>query len=130
VLVGIGAVLFVSGVIVAGSFIAVGSARITRPLLQRVGLEGRLAVDNTIRSPKRTATTANALLIGVFVVTLVAVSGTSVRDFDDALHVFQVGDERLVQGAAVTGDQVVRVPLLAIKRLCGATGSPSFPVLS
>jgi putative ABC transport system permease protein len=80
-LVGAGAVLFVAGVIVAGPFLAVGGARITRPLLQRVGMEGRLAVDNTIRSPKRTATTANALLIGVFLVTLVAVSGTSARDF-------------------------------------------------
>ena len=34
-----------------------------------------------MRSPKRTATTANALLIGVFLVTLVAVAGASVRDF-------------------------------------------------
>ena len=34
-----------------------------------------------MRSPKRTATTANALLIGVFLVTLVAVAGASIRDF-------------------------------------------------
>ena len=45
--------------------------------MSRFGLEGRLAVDNTARNPKRTATTANALLIGVFLVTLVTVAGTS-----------------------------------------------------
>ena len=78
--------------IVAGPFLAVAAARLTRPLLSRIGMEGRLAVDNTIRSPKRTATTANALLIGVFLVTLVAVSGTSVRDF-------AVGEINKVQSA-------------------------------
>ena len=91
-LVGLGAVLFVAAVIVAGPFLAVAAARLTRPLLSRIGMEGRLAVDNTIRSPKRTATTANALLIGVFLVTLVAVSGTSVRDF-------AVGEINKVQSA-------------------------------
>jgi len=50
-------------------------------LLSRFGLEGRLAVDNTARNPQRTATTANALLIGVFLVTLVTAAGTSVKDF-------------------------------------------------
>ena len=49
--------------------------------MSRFGLEGRLAVDNTARNPKRTATTANALLIGVFLVTLVTVAGTSAKDF-------------------------------------------------
>ena len=58
-----------------------GGARLARPLLSRFGLEGRLAVDNTARNPQRTATTANALLIGVFLVTLVTAAGTSVKDF-------------------------------------------------
>ena len=52
-----------------------------KPVMSRLGLEGRLAVDNTARNPKRTATTANALLIGVFLVTLVTVAGTSAKDF-------------------------------------------------
>jgi putative ABC transport system permease protein len=49
--------------------------------MSRLGMEGRLAADNTRRNPKRTATTANALLIGVFLVTFVTVSGTSLKDF-------------------------------------------------
>ena len=79
--IGIGAVALAAGVIVGGPFIAKGGARLARPLMERFGMEGRLAVDNTMRNPKRTATTANALLIGVFLVTLVAVCGTSLRDF-------------------------------------------------
>ena len=67
--------------IVAGPYTAVHAARLARPLASRFGLEGRLAVDNIARSPQRTATTSNALLIGVFLVTLVTVSGTSLKDF-------------------------------------------------
>ncbi|MBJ7455510.1 MAG: FtsX-like permease family protein [Thermoleophilia bacterium] len=79
--VGMGAFLLFVGVIVAGPLIAIGGTRLMRPLMSRFGLEGRLAVDNTARNPKRTATTANALLIGVFLVTLVTVAGTSAKDF-------------------------------------------------
>ena len=79
--IGLGALLLVIGAIVAGPFIAVFGARVFRPLLGRFGLEGRLAADNSARNPKRTATTANALLIGVFLVTFVTVAGTSLKDF-------------------------------------------------
>jgi putative ABC transport system permease protein len=81
IVVGIGAVAIVAAVFVGAPYIAKGGARLVRPLLERFGMEGRLAVDNSVRSPKRTATTANALLVGVFLVTLVAVAGSSVRDF-------------------------------------------------
>ncbi|MDA0179747.1 FtsX-like permease family protein [Solirubrobacter phytolaccae] len=79
--IGFGALLLFVGVIVAGPFIALGGARLARPLMKPFGLEGRLAVDNVARNPGRTATTANALLIGVFLVTLVTAAGTSVKDF-------------------------------------------------
>jgi putative ABC transport system permease protein len=79
--VGLGGLALFIGVIVAGPMIARLGARLALPVMRRFGLEGRLAVDNTVRSPQRTATTANALLIGVFLVTLVTVAGTSVKDF-------------------------------------------------
>jgi len=79
--IGVGILLLIVGVIVAGPFLAVGGAAIARPLVHRFGLEARLAVENSARNPKRTATTANALLIGVFLVTLVTVAGTSIKDF-------------------------------------------------
>jgi putative ABC transport system permease protein len=78
---GFGALALFVGVIVAGPFIAVGGATLLRPVMSLFGLEGRLAVDNTARSPQRTATTANALLIGVFLVTLISVTGTTAKDF-------------------------------------------------
>ena len=79
--IGVGALALFIGVIVAGPIIAVVGSKISRPLLSRLGLEGRLAGDNIARNPQRTATTSNALLIGVFLVTLVTVAGTSAKDF-------------------------------------------------
>ena len=72
--------LFV-GAIVAAPYTAAHGARIVRPVAARLGLEGRLAVDNIARSPLRTATTSNALLIGVFLVTLVTVAGSNLKDY-------------------------------------------------
>jgi putative ABC transport system permease protein len=79
----IGAGLFFTfvGTIAAGPMIAVGGARVARPLASKLGLEGRLATDNIARNPQRTATTANALLIGVFLVTFVSVAGESAKDW-------------------------------------------------
>lgn len=80
-LVGIGAFALFVGVIVSGPIIAVLGARVLKPILSRFGLVSRLAIDNTSRNPQRTATTANALLIGVFLVTLVSVSGVTAKDY-------------------------------------------------
>jgi putative ABC transport system permease protein len=79
--VGLGTLVLVVGVLLAGPLIALVGARLLAPIAARFGLEGRLAVDNSARNPKRTATTANALLIGVFLVTFVTVAGTSLKDF-------------------------------------------------
>ena len=84
VAIGFGALALFVGVIVAGPIIAVVGSKAFRPLLSRLGLEGRLAGDNIARNPQRTATTSNALLIGVFLVTLVTVAGTSIKDFSVA----------------------------------------------
>lgn len=81
IVIGLGALLLVLGTLVASPLLALGGARALRPILGRFGLEGQLAIDNSVRSPKRTATTANALLIGVFLVTFVTVAGTSLKDF-------------------------------------------------
>ena len=80
-LLGLSAVLFFVGMIIAGPLIALAGSKVFRPLVGGLGLEGRLAADNVGRSPQRTATTSNALLIGVFLVTLVTVAGSSLKDF-------------------------------------------------
>lgn len=73
-----GFLLFV-GLFVGGPLLARGFGRLLRPLLSLGGLTGRLAADNVVRNPKRTATTANALVIGLFLVTLVTVSGEAMK---------------------------------------------------
>ncbi len=75
-----GLLLFVS-LFVAGPLLARGFAKLITPLLGVFGLTGRLAADNAVRNPKRTATTANALVIGLFLVTLVTVSGEAMKSY-------------------------------------------------
>jgi putative ABC transport system permease protein len=81
VVLGLGTLVLFVGVILVGPLVAVIGGRLLRPVLGVVGLEGRLAADNTARNPQRTATTANALLVGVFLVTFVSVAGTSAKDY-------------------------------------------------
>lgn len=53
---------------------------IGRPIQWRFGVPGTLAVDNAQRSPRRTARTASALMIGVALVSAAAVFASSLRD--------------------------------------------------
>ncbi len=78
-LLGLSAFLFFVGMIVAGPLIALTGSKLFRPFMRIFGLEGRLAADNVGRNPQRTATTANALLIGVFLVTLVNAAIATLR---------------------------------------------------
>ncbi len=76
-----GAFLLFVGLVVGGPLVARLFAAVLRVPARRAGLTARLAVDNTARNPKRTATTANALVIGLFLVTLVTVSGDALKKF-------------------------------------------------
>ncbi len=93
-LIGVGLILLFIGV-------AVLANRMVRPLasligwpIERIrGVIGRLARENTLRNPSRTATTAAALMIGVALVTFVAVFAAAIsRSFDDALDRQFAGD--------------------------------------
>jgi putative ABC transport system permease protein len=76
--VGIGAVLVVLGVVVLGPVVARPVARVLGiPLTLRRGGSGELARGNAMRNPRRTAGTASALMIGVAVVALFTVMGSS-----------------------------------------------------
>jgi putative ABC transport system permease protein len=75
------------GVIVLFIGVALFSSRLVRPLASLVGRpaariagpSGRLARDNAMRNPSRTAVTAAALMIGIALVTFVAVLGQGLR---------------------------------------------------
>jgi putative ABC transport system permease protein len=85
---GVGSLLLFVGV-------ALVAPQIARPMASKIGWlseklggsAGRLARDNAMRNPHRTATTAAALMIGIALVTFVAVLGSGLRNaFDDALQ--------------------------------------------
>ena len=77
-----GPVLMFLGVLIGGPRLAVWFSAavgfVVRPIARRVG---KLAVENVERNPTRTATTANALVIGVFLVVFVTAAGGAIRDY-------------------------------------------------
>ncbi len=73
-----GAVLVLVGAVVSGPGISKrASSLIAAPLSRFRGVTGDLARQNAMRSPRRTARTATALIVGVGVVTLFTVFGSS-----------------------------------------------------
>jgi putative ABC transport system permease protein len=78
-LAGLGALLTVVGVVVLGPVVAGPAGRLAgAPLAKLRGISGLLARENATRNPKRTASTASALMIGVAVVSLFSVLGASI----------------------------------------------------
>jgi putative ABC transport system permease protein len=78
-LVGIGAVCVFIGVAMLAPAIARPlSSVIGRPLARMLGEPGRLGRENSMRSPRRTAQTASALMVGLALVSAMSVFGASV----------------------------------------------------
>ena len=80
-LVGLGA----AGIFVGGGMLAPTVARpmagaLGRPLVRVLGISGRLGRENSMRSPRRTAQSAAALMVGLAVVSAVAVLGASLAE--------------------------------------------------
>ncbi|MEU3301325.1 FtsX-like permease family protein [Streptomyces sp. NPDC006678] len=79
-LAGAGGVLALAAFVVLGPVASSTAVRILGGPLDRLrGVTGRLAGRNALRSPKRTAATASALMIGVAVVSLFTVFGASLK---------------------------------------------------
>jgi putative ABC transport system permease protein len=78
-LVGTGAgLIFIGVAVLAAVFARPVTAAVGAPL-KRTGVPGRLAVENAGRSPRRTAATASALMVGLALVALVLVLADSVK---------------------------------------------------
>ncbi len=79
-MVGLGAVVLFFGVAGLSPLIARRTARlIGTPLPRMYGVTGTLARENSVRRPRRTAATASALMIGVAVVSVVAILASSLK---------------------------------------------------
>ncbi|MFD0403695.1 ABC transporter permease [Kitasatospora sp. NPDC059811] len=84
-LVGLGAGTLLIGVFVLTPLLARPLIALFAPLLRKVyGTPGKLAQENAIRNPRRTAATASALTIGVTLITALTVVGASVNKAVDA----------------------------------------------
>jgi len=118
-MIGIGVLLLFFGV-------SMNAARIVRPLAAVLGAPARaiggapgiLARDNATRNPARTASTASALMIGLALVTFVAIFGQGVfKSFEDAV------DQLFVADYAVTATNTFTpIDVAAGKSLLGKPG--------
>ena len=92
VLAGGGALLAFVGInVVSPVFAALAARLLGRPVAVLMRVPGRLARDNAARNPRRTASTAGALMIGLALVALAAVVGASitrtfVRTLEDSVE--------------------------------------------
>jgi putative ABC transport system permease protein len=83
-----------AGILLLFFGVSANAARVVRPLASVLGwpatrfggTAGELARDNAMRNPKRTASTASALMIGLALVTFVAILGAGIRSsFESAV---------------------------------------------
>ncbi|MBT2211823.1 FtsX-like permease family protein [Actinomadura sp. NEAU-AAG5] len=97
-LVGGGAFGVFIGVAMLAPVISVPVVRVlAAPFAKVMGTPGRLAQQNALRNPRRTAATAAALMIGLALITMVNVMGASMRKSVDAQIDRQFGADYLVQ---------------------------------
>jgi putative ABC transport system permease protein len=81
---GLGALALVLGMVLVGPVVARPLAGVLgAPLARARGVSGSLARRNAMRNPKRTASTATALLVGVAVVAMFTVVASSLKQYVD-----------------------------------------------
>jgi putative ABC transport system permease protein len=105
-LVGIGAALLFIGVAVVAGLVARGATRVLGTPLMGLGMPARLAVDNAGRSPRRTAATASAIMIGLALVALVMVLADSLKTSADRLVADRFRADLVVSPAGLGGDRL------------------------
>ncbi len=82
-----GALAFIGVSMLSALFAGAVASIIGKPVEQLKGITGRLARDNASRNPQRTSATATALMIGLALITGVAVLTASlIQSFDDLLE--------------------------------------------
>jgi putative ABC transport system permease protein len=96
-LLGLGTIaLFIGFAMLAPRLVKPLAAVVGWPALRFGGMAGELARENSIRNPARTASTAAALMIGLALVTVVAVLGAALRDSTQGAVRDQVAAEYVV----------------------------------
>src|SRR3712207_6232898 len=115
-LLGIGIVALFLGVALAAPHMVKPLTRLVGLPARRSGVAGDLANANSMRNPGRTASTAAALMIGLTLVTVVAVLGAGLRTTVESAVTDQVNAPYIVDGIdgapfeAAEGDALARAP--------------------
>ncbi|WP_328742277.1 ABC transporter permease [Streptomyces caniferus] len=82
---GVGAVLLLIGVFILTPLLSRPLIALAAPVLRAFGTAGTLARQNALRNPRRTATTASALMVGLTLITGLTVIATGVQKGVDKL---------------------------------------------
>jgi putative ABC transport system permease protein len=113
------------GVLLLFFGVSMNAAKVVRPLAAVLGAPARtiggapgiLARDNATRNPARTASTASALMIGLALVTFVAIFGQGLRaSFEDAVNKLFIADYAITSTgnfqpiSAATGESLIGKP--------------------
>ena len=121
-------ILLIIGVVLMFVGVAMIATRIVRPLAYVLGAPGArfggsagsLARENAVRNPARTASTAAAVMIGLALITFVAVIGQGFKSsFTDAVNTLFVADYSVSGGA--NGDPLTNKAADAVATAPGVT---------
>jgi putative ABC transport system permease protein len=112
--VGLGAVVAIVGVFVLGPVIARPLAAVIGWPLATTGMTGRFARQNAMRTPRRTSSTAAALMIGVALVAFISILAASTKaSTSDTLEASMRGDFVVNAGTSSGGVSTAIEPQLA-----------------
>ncbi len=115
-LVGLGAVaVFIAAGVLAPIVAGPMSGVLGRPLGAPFGVPGRLGRENSMRSPRRTAQTAAALMVGIALVSAIAVLGASLSQSAKTNLASAVSADEIITGpssgfSASVATAVARIP--------------------
>jgi putative ABC transport system permease protein len=124
--VGLGVLLVFFGVSVLGRTVSLPLSRVVGAPLPRLrGIAGKLAQENAMRNPKRTASSASALMIGVGLVSFITILASSTTaSINSAIDRSFAGDIVIDSGAGLTGgiDPALAQRLNNLPQVSAATG--------
>ncbi|WP_274911317.1 ABC transporter permease [Streptomyces sp. WZ-12] len=114
----LGCALLGAALIVLAPLLAVPVIRLLGRLTGRFGIVGRLARENALRDPRRTAATASALLVTTALVSGLAVIGNSTGQALDRQAASGLGADYVISAGATT----TTIDAAAARRLTDASG--------
>src|SRR3954454_7838177 len=118
-LLGLGVVLMMFGTaLLAPVLVRPLSSLVGRPLQRLQGLTGRLARENGVRQPQRTAVTASALMIGLAIVVFVTIFAAGLKATVDK----GIDDQVLASGIVMHKDGFSPLPAASAKALQSVDG--------